>query len=57
MRREKIRIGTQDLRITAIAISNDAVVITRNMRDFSQIPNLIIADWSSSTEPDIQNDK
>lgn len=46
LRRQKVRIGTQDLRIGAIALSRSAILVTRNTRDFSQIPDLEITDWS-----------
>jgi tRNA(fMet)-specific endonuclease VapC len=46
LRQQKIRIGTQDLRIASIALANKAILLTRNNRDFSQVPNLIIDDWT-----------
>lgn len=46
LKQAKIRVGTQDLRIAAIAISNNAILITRNLRDFSRIPNLKFEDWT-----------
>jgi tRNA(fMet)-specific endonuclease VapC len=46
LKQNRIRIGAQDLRIASIAIANDATVITRNRRDFSQVPGLTIEDWS-----------
>jgi tRNA(fMet)-specific endonuclease VapC len=44
--RQKIRVGTQDLRIASIALSVDGTVVTRNQRDFQRVPGLKIADWS-----------
>lgn len=36
----------KDLRIASIALTQNAVIATRNHKDFSQIPNLQIEDWS-----------
>lgn len=46
LRRQRIRLGTMDLRIASIALSHDAVLLTRNLGDFSKIPNLKIEDWT-----------
>ncbi len=42
----KIRIGTMDLKIAAIALANDATLLTRNLSDFSKVPDLRVEDWS-----------
>lgn len=46
LRQEGARVGTMDLKIAAIALANDATVITRNSQDFSRLPNLKYEDWS-----------
>jgi tRNA(fMet)-specific endonuclease VapC len=45
-RQQGIRIGTQDLRIASIALAHSGIIITRNRKDFGQVPALIIEDWS-----------
>jgi tRNA(fMet)-specific endonuclease VapC len=40
-----VRIGTQDLKIAALAIVHDALLLSANLRDFEQVPGLNAEDW------------
>ena len=44
--RQKIRIGTRDLRIAAIALAVKGTLVTRNQRDFEKVPGLKVEDWT-----------
>jgi tRNA(fMet)-specific endonuclease VapC len=44
--KQKIRIGSHDLRIAAITLSLDGILVTRNRRDFERVADLQITDWS-----------
>jgi len=47
LRRDGVRIGTLDLRIASIALAAvEALVITRNLRDFGLVPGLTAEDWT-----------
>jgi tRNA(fMet)-specific endonuclease VapC len=44
--RLKLGVGKMDLRIAAVALENNGVVVTRNLRDFKRIPNLVVENWA-----------
>jgi tRNA(fMet)-specific endonuclease VapC len=46
LKAQRIRIGTQDLRIASITLAHDSILLTRNLRDFDKIPELRVQDWS-----------
>jgi tRNA(fMet)-specific endonuclease VapC len=46
LKQQRIKIGAQDLRIAAIALAAECTVVTRNYRDFGQVPRLKIEDWT-----------
>jgi tRNA(fMet)-specific endonuclease VapC len=46
LRKQKIHVGTQDLRIAAITLSVGGILVTKNAQDFSQIPGLTFEDWT-----------
>jgi tRNA(fMet)-specific endonuclease VapC len=43
---QRLRVGTQDLRIAAITLANDATLVTSNRRDFERVLGLRIEDWT-----------
>ncbi len=46
LRTQKIRVSTMDLRIAAIALSRNLMLLTRNVKDFSKVSGLLTEDWS-----------
>jgi tRNA(fMet)-specific endonuclease VapC len=47
LKQARIRIGTMDLKIAAIALAHDATVLTRNLKDFTRVPGLRVEDWTA----------
>jgi tRNA(fMet)-specific endonuclease VapC len=44
--RKRLNVGTNDLKIAAIALDQQAIVVTRNQRDFGRVAGLTCVDWS-----------
>lgn len=44
--KSKIRIGTMDLRIAAIALAQHATLLSRNLSDYRKVPGLRVEDWT-----------
>ena len=46
LQRSKLRVGTLDVRIAGIALTRGALLLSRNLKDFSKIPDLRVEDWT-----------
>ena len=46
LRQQHPRRGRMDLRIAAIALTSQAILVTRNLSDFEDIQDLVTEDWS-----------
>jgi tRNA(fMet)-specific endonuclease VapC len=42
---ETRRLNTMDLKVAAIALSRDALLLSANLRDFRRVPDLRVEDW------------
>jgi tRNA(fMet)-specific endonuclease VapC len=48
LRKAYPRLGNMDLKIAAISLTNNAILLTRNASDFGQIVELRTEDWSAT---------
>ena len=46
LQRQRIRIGTMDLKIASIALAQEASLLSRNVTDFQKVPGLQVEDWT-----------
>ena len=52
LRKAKVRLGTMDLKIAAIALAHKARLLTRNLADFRKVPDLQAEDWTTVPVPE-----
>lgn len=45
LRKQLPRLGTMDLKISAICLTHDCLLLSRNLKDFDQIPGLRVENW------------
>lgn len=47
LKQAQTRIGTMDLKIASICLANNATLLSRNSKDFDNVPGLRVEDWLS----------
>ena len=45
LRKQGVRIGSQDLKIASVALAHDAQLLSANLRDFRRVPGLRVENW------------
>ncbi len=45
LRKQRLRLGTMDLKIAATALVNNALLLSANLRDFERVPGLRVENW------------
>lgn len=45
LRKQRVRIGTMDLKIASIALARGATLLTANQHDFDRVPALQLENW------------
>jgi tRNA(fMet)-specific endonuclease VapC len=46
LKKSKVKVGTMDLKIAAIVLTEQATLLSRNLRDFMKVPDLKVEDWT-----------
>lgn len=45
LRKQRTRIDTMDLKMAAIVLDEQAILLSANLRNFGQVPRLRVEDW------------
>jgi len=45
LRQQRVRIGSQDLKIASISLEAGALLLSANLRDFERVPDLRVENW------------
>ena len=45
LQKQSFRVGAMDLKIAAICMAHDALLLTRNLVDFQKVPGLKVENW------------
>lgn len=45
LKQQRVKIGTQDLKIASIALANNALLLSANLKDFEKVPGLRVENW------------
>jgi tRNA(fMet)-specific endonuclease VapC len=43
--KQRVRVGTQDLKIASIALIQNALLLSANLKDFEKVPGLRVENW------------
>jgi tRNA(fMet)-specific endonuclease VapC len=46
LKKSKVKVGTMDLKVAAIVLTEQATLLSRNLRDFMKVPGLKVEDWT-----------
>lgn len=46
LQKQRVCIGTMDLKIASIALAHNGTLLSRNLQDFQQVPGLRVEDWT-----------
>ena len=46
LKRSRLRVGSMDLKIAAIALSQDGLLLSANLKDLQKVPDLRVEDWT-----------